>query len=427
MNLTRKNFLRGVGLGSVGLLASSVRGTESRAEPSVDLPPYEAARAEVFWRAVRSHYALAPKPIYLNTGGLGPSPVPVLAHYEAVTRKLQSTVDAGYALHAEARRALASFLGASESEITFVRNTTEGNSVIAAGLALREGDEVIFESHAHPGGSLPWLNQAKLRGVRVKTFEPSLHSASDNLERLQALLGPRTRVIQVSHVTATTGLQMPVVDIARLAHERGIWFHVDGAQSAGMLPVDLHRLGCDSFATSGHKWLGGPRETGVLYIRADRNDEVAPVHLGAHSSGDFDFSGRLVYLPGAARHEYGTRNAASLAALAEAVRFQEAIGRERIASYGASLARRIADGLEGMPGLELLSPARGEPQTSMVSFTFSGWHADRLFRELLEQHGLRCRQVTEAGLQALRISTHLFNSEQDADRVVAAVRALRKA
>lgn len=421
MNLTRKSFLKGLGAGSVGLVASRVLASESAAEP---LPAWDKASPGAFWRAVRAQYEVAEHPVYLNTGGLGPSPRTVLARYEELTRQLQLKVDAGYGLHAEARRALAAFLGASENEITFTRNATEGNSVVACGLELKPGDEVVFESHAHPGGSLPWLNQAKLRGVRVKTFEPDAASADGNVDRIASLITPRTRVIQVSHITAPTGLVMPVADIARLARGRGVWFHVDGAQSAGMIPFDLHEIGCDSYATSGHKWLGGPRETGVLYLRADRLDEVSPVHIGAHSSGDFDFQGRLVYSPGAARHEYGTRDAPSLAALAEAARFQTAVGRERIASYGAGLARRIQSGLEGLRGVAVLTPSVPALQCSIVTFSLASWSADRVFRELHDQHGLRCRQVTEAGLQALRVSTHLFNNEEECDRVVAAVRRM---
>src|SRR5690606_28201158 len=118
---------------------------------------------------------------------------------------------------------------------------------------LREGDEVILESHAHPGGSFPWLNQEKLRGVCVKVFEPDAFSAAGNLARIESLVTTRTRVVQVSHVTAPTGIVMPVGAIAQFCRERDFWFHVDGAQSAGMFPFSLQGLGCDSFATSGHK------------------------------------------------------------------------------------------------------------------------------------------------------------------------------
>ena len=125
-------------------------------------------------------------------------------------------------------------------------------------LKLVEGDEVIFESHAHPGGSGPWYNQANRRGVVVKLFEPDSKSVAANLANIRALITPRTKVIQISHVTAPTGILLPAAEIAKLAHAHGIWFHVDGAQSAGMFPFTMAEIGCDSYATSGHKWMGAP-------------------------------------------------------------------------------------------------------------------------------------------------------------------------
>jgi cystathionine beta-lyase/cystathionine gamma-synthase len=154
-------------------------------------------------------------------------------------------------------------------------------------LTVKAGDEVIFESHAHPGGSFPWLNQAKLRGIVVKLFEPDPRDGAGNVARIAALMTPRTRVVQGSHVTAPTGVVMPVAAIAKLCRDRGVWFHVDGAQSAGMFPFSLREIGCDSFATSGHKWLGGPLETGVLFVQRARLDEVAPVLVGAYFLGQF--------------------------------------------------------------------------------------------------------------------------------------------
>ena len=104
-----------------------------------------------------------------------------------------------------------------------------------------------------------------------------------NLARIEALITPRTRVIQVSHLTAPTGILMPVKEIAAMARARGIWFHIDGAQSAGAFPFDLHEIGCDSYGTSGHKWLGATHGTGFLYINKNRLDEVMPTEVGAYS------------------------------------------------------------------------------------------------------------------------------------------------
>lgn len=421
MSLDRKTFLRRFGAGAVGLAAvGSVRGLD--AAPLAP-PVFDPARPELFWDGVRALYPLRDDPVYLNTGGLGPAPQLVLDKVTEVAARLQQHAETGHDLLAPARETLATFLGARLDEVCFTRNTTEGNSIIAAGLALAPGDEVIFESHAHPGGSFPWLNQAQRRGVTVKVFEPDHASAEGNLARIRELLTPRTKVIQVSHITCTDGLVFPVTAIAALARSRGIWFHIDGAQSAGMIPVDLTAIGCDSYAFSGHKWLGGPHETGGLYIRHDRLEAVAPTGIGAYSGELPHLPGEIKYFGAASRHEYGTRNAGLVAGLAEAVRLQEHLGRERIAAHGRELAVMVHDGLAGVDGITVLTPRPAELRASMTTFRHARAEAGKLFGYLRKEHGLRCRPVTEQGLNAVRVSFHVFNSRAEAARVIAGVRA----
>ncbi|HEY5550319.1 MAG TPA: aminotransferase class V-fold PLP-dependent enzyme [Opitutaceae bacterium] len=419
MKSGRRNFLRGLGAGVIGALA----GVPARAAVELTLPRFDGASPEDDWGAVRAQYLLLPEPAYLNTGGLGPAPLTVLDTVEAVSRRLQEHCETGREEFEPARVEVARFTGALPEETCFVRNATEGNSIIAAGLALSEGDEVIFETHAHPGGSFPWLNEAKRRGVIVRMFDPDASSADANLARIRELVTPRTRVIQVSHVTCTTGLVFPVAAIAELARSRGIWFHVDGAQAAGMIPLDLHAFGCDSYAFSGHKWLGGPHETGVLHIRRERLEEVACTGAGAHTGDLARLPGEIQFANAASRHEYGTRSAALVAGLAEAVRWQTRVGRERIAARGRELADRIIDGLKGVAGIEVLTPRVAGMCASIATFRHARAGAHAMFGYLMKEHGLRCRPVTEQGLEAVRVSTHIFNSPTECDRVIAAVRA----
>jgi selenocysteine lyase/cysteine desulfurase len=194
-----------------------------------------------------------------------------------------------------------------------------------------------------------------------------------------------------------------------------------------MIPVNLREIGCDSFAISGHKWLGGPHESGALFIRRDRLADVALISAGAHS-GALDFlPGEIELIDGTARHEYGSRNAGLISGLAEAARFQTEIGRERIAAHGHALASAVADGLAGVEGLTMISPRRPELRGSMVTFAHARASAGQLFGYLREHHGLRCRPVTEQGLNAVRVSMHVFNSAADSDRVIAGFRAAARA
>ena len=429
--LNRKNFLRTLGAGAVAALAlknSRAASVVPSVAPSATaaLPLFDAADPEPFWHAVRAQYPMTPERTYFNTGGLGPAPARVLDMLTVAGRQLQERVETGHELFAQCRTIAAKFFGAAPDEICFTRNATEGNSIVSSGLELVAGDEVIFETHAHPGGSFPWLNRQRQNGLVVKTFEPDLATAQGNLDRIAALVTPRTRVIQVSHILATTGLVMPVPAIAQFARARGLWFHVDGAQSAGMIPCDLPALGCDSFATSGHKWLGAPHETGVLWIRSDGIEKIIPRHVGAYSSEDVNLHhpGSFAYTVGARRYEYGTRSAAAAAALAEAMRFQDDLGRDRLAARGKNLAARVRAGLEKIPAVELLSPADPALASSMVTFRSAKISHDKMFTRLLTDYRLRCRPVSEVGLNATRVSTHIFNSPAECDRLIAAVAEL---
>lgn len=432
MNLDRRTFLQNLGVGTVGALAlGSTSHAATNAAPAASvaaaLPAFSAFTSGAYWRAVRALFPLLDKPAYLNVGGLGPTSQPVLDKVFSTMLKLQEHSETGYALIDPARDIVAKFLGAKPSEICFTRNATEGNDIIASGLALKEGDEVIFESHAHPGGSFPWFNQAKLRGVKVKLFEPDNANPEGNLARIRELVTPRTKVIQVSHITCTDGVVMPVSAIAEFCAARGIWFHIDGAQAVGMIPVNLNAIGCDSYAISGHKWLGAPHESGVFYVRIDKLESVVVTSIGAHS-------GELPILPGeiklygsAQRYEYGTRNAAIMVGVAEAVHLQERIGIDRIAAYGRDMATFLQRELARIDGIVLRTPRHDEMRGSLTTICHPRATAGKFFTYLMEEHHLRCRPVTEQNLNAVRISTHVFNSHAECERVVAGVKASIKA
>ncbi|MFI5355985.1 MAG: aminotransferase class V-fold PLP-dependent enzyme [Opitutales bacterium] len=422
--MNRKTFLRGLGLGALGALAAPNLLAHSPGDTPAALPAYDPRDDAAFWRAVRAQYPLDPTLHYMNTGGLGPASNPVLKVFADTMYAHQVISDTGHHSFRKARRVVADFFGTEPGEICFTRNASEGNSIIAAGLTLHEGDEVIFESHAHPGGSFPWYNQHKRRGVVVKLFEPDPTSAEGNLQRIRELITPRTKVIQISHVTAPTGIVLPAAEIAKLAQAHGIWFHIDGAQSAGMFPFKLEDLGCDSYATSGHKWLGAPHETGILFIRHERNDEVAPVCIGAYAGLLPFLPGELKYEEDATRHEYATRSAASVVSVAAAVQFHQTVGHERIAAHGRALAQQMHEGLARIPTVEVLSPTRPELRCSITTFRTPRLDFDTLFDRLWADHKFRCRPVSEQKLNAVRISTHLFNTAEECDRLIAAVDTL---
>ncbi len=416
--MDRKEFLGALGLGTSALVASGCR---SLPESQTALPDFGTVDSSTFWAAVRSQFPINDDRVYLNCGGLGPAPTPVLNAVQAKMMELQGISETGYSIMDQARKVAGTYLGADSVEICFTRNATESNSIIAAGLKLESGDEVIFESHAHPGGSFPWLNRQERHGIKVKVFDPDPESMAGSVERIRALITPRTRVIQVSHVTAPTGILFDVNSIGQLARERGIWFHVDGAQTAGMIPVNLHTMVCDSYATSGHKWMGGPRGTGLLYIRKDRLEDVEPSHVGGHSAPTYSLPDSITYADSMKRHEYGTRNTELVEGLSVAMEFQTQIGLERIETYGSELATYLQTGLKGIDTVSILTPSDPAMRRSITTFSTPKIAYNTLTSQLMRDYRLRCRQVSEQGLDAVRVSTHIFNSRQDCDRVLEAV------
>jgi selenocysteine lyase/cysteine desulfurase len=383
--------------------------------------PDDVAPAE-FWEEIRKLYTLSPNRIYLNTGGLGPAPDPVLNRFREETDRLQMQSETGHRLFDAARETVATFFGADPDELAFTRNATEGNATVAAGLRLNSGDEIIIDASAHPGGAIPWLTQLKRYGVRVRTFQPDSSRPETTLERIEALVSTRTRVIQISHVTAPTGILLPAKQIAEIAARRRLWFHIDGAQSAGMLPIDLHDIGCDSYATSGHKWLGAPHGTGILYIRQDRLDDVWPTEVGAYSDAGYHLPDTLEFIPTARRYESGTRNAPLVAAVAEAASFMSRIGLDRVRERGLDLTRRLRAGLLTVDSVEILTPEPEPMRGSILTFRSEKMAYSELNQALSREHHLRLRVVTEQDLNAIRVSLHVFNSEEHVDRVVEGVR-----
>ena len=232
----------------------------------------------------------------------------------------------------------------------------------------------------------------------------------------------RTRLVFVSHVTCTTGQVLPVADIARLVAQRRILFALDGAQSLGQFPIDIKASGADFYTASGHKWLMGPKRTGILYVRKDRLDTLTPIVVGAYSDQANSLADRRLELrPNAQRFEYGTQNGALIYGLEAAADFVSTIGLDAIGKHNQALAAACIDGLRTIPGAELLSPDDAPSRCGMVTFRFPGRDNRQVAATLMQQH-LRARSVTEGGLDAVRVSLHVYNDASEVARLLQEVR-----
>jgi selenocysteine lyase/cysteine desulfurase len=427
--MERRTFIRSIAGAAAGAGLLSGFHTKSTAGGGApwSAPIQDPSDARV-WKVLRSQFPLTTDRIYLNTGGLGASPYPVIEAVQSKMDELERISETGHSaeLWKEIKTAMTRLLGCDVDELALVRNTTEGINIVANGLPLRKGDEIILTTQEHVANALTWMGLAQRIGVQLRLFEPSTTSQQENLERLQRLITKNTRVISIPHAVTTTGLIMPVREIAEIAKARKIWYFVDGAQTPGMFPFNLHEMGCDAFAASGHKWLMGPKETGFLYVRKDMLDTIQAKHIGAYSDGGFDFlKGTMKLNPTAQRYEYGTVNIPLRVGLMAAFEFIERIGIETIWKRDQALSTRLFNGLREIPHVKVLSPEDDSMRSAMITFMHENIPYLEL-QEYLNTFKLRTRGVSEGGLAALRISTHVYNSFDEVETVLEGVRTAGK-
>ena len=420
--MKRREFLRGVGGAAGGALLAATRARSSTHDGIRTARLTFDAEDERFWQLVRAQFPLPPSTAYLNTGGLGASPFAVT---NVVKARMDREEEAPAPGHNEddwnrIRTKCAALLGAgcSADEIALVSTATEGINVVLNGLGLARGDEVVTSTHEHVALCIPLLQKMKTAGIEVRTFEPDLKRAQGNVDRIAALVTRRTRLIFISHITCTTGQLFPVADVARLAASNRLLFALDGAQSLGQLPIDIRATGADFYTASGHKWLLGPKRTGILYVRKDRLDALAPSIVGAYSDrANSLLDRRLELRPNAQRFEYGTQNAALVYGLEAATDFVSTIGLDAIWKNNRALAEACIAGLQAIPGVELLSPVEPAFRSAMVTFRLSGRDNRQVAGALVQRH-LRARSVTEGGLDAVRVSFHVYNDAGEVERLL---------
>ncbi|MCK4761851.1 MAG: aminotransferase class V-fold PLP-dependent enzyme [Candidatus Aminicenantes bacterium] len=427
--MKRREFFKSIGgIGSGFLLAPGLAALPS-------LPAFKEtcagkSRDEAFWKFLREQFLLPKDYTYLNTGGLGSSPLPV-------RNRVKQEMDAEDAhpgpSHDEKnwwkiKEKCAALLGTGvkKEELALTGTATEGINIILNGLPLKKGDEIITSTHEHVALNVPLLNKIKSACLVIKTFVPDLRNSCGCIERIEKLVTKKTRLIFTSHITCTTGQVFPVKEIGQLAKSKGLWYALDGVQAVGQIPVNLKETGVDFYAVSGHKWLLAPRRTGILYVRQSLLDTLKPTVLGTYSSENYDLRKHRIELhPTAQRYEYGTQNEALFYGLGDAVDFITTIGIGAVRDHNKQIAENFVKALKNIPGAELLSPAQEKHRSALISFRIRGRESSKICT-LLGRKGIRVRHVQEAGLDGIRVSFHVYNSKKESDRLSEALREITR-
>ncbi|MBY0375027.1 MAG: aminotransferase class V-fold PLP-dependent enzyme [Bryobacteraceae bacterium] len=376
---------------------------------------------ETYWRLVAQQFPLEPGLLYFNAANVCPSSRLVLDRHLQFLRDFHANPsfqnrDKYAPMQERVRLKAAALLNAEPDEIAITRNTSEGSNTIATGLELNAGDEVIVTDHNHPSNLESWRLRARRRGFTVKTVElpaPAPSSAA-LLQSLEGAITPRTKVIAVTHVTSTVGLRYPAAEVGKVARARNIWYHLDGAQSFGAIAVDLKAIGCDSYATSMHKWPMGPLESGLLFVRRERQASVWPSIVTAGWRDD---------LKGARKFEVmGQRDDPRVASIEAALDFLMMIGPARYEARLMTLTTALKKELGALPGAKLRTNLDPTLAAGVVKVDFPDRDVAKLYAELWEKHRLALSLTANGASRGLRFSPHVYNSLDDVSRAVAAVR-----
>jgi selenocysteine lyase/cysteine desulfurase len=311
-----------------------------------------------------------------------------------------------------ARASVAALIGANPEEVAFVDNTATGVTLVAQGLPLEPGDEVILCDLEYPANVYPWMSLAR-KGI-VPRLVPSGCGGLD-VDAIRSVMSPRTKVVTASTVQFFTGHRTDVAAIGEFCRAHGLYFVLDGIQSVGALPIDVHALGVDALAVGGQKWMMATRGAGFLYVRDAVANRMTPILTGAGgvTQGDHYLQYAMDFVPGARRFQHGTLNSTGIAGLGAAAAMLSAVGLEaierRILSLTALAIREL--GARGYVTLNHADPAR---LAGIV--TFAPEDADVLHEKLTAAKVVVSIRRDRAGVKHLRLSPHASNTEEDIRR-----------
>ncbi len=381
---------------------------------------------------IRAEIPAVAKMVYLNTGWSGPSPTYVV---EAIEERLRyesysgptspDVLESGRQIRDRSKRAVARLFGAAPEEVLLTENTTEGVNVVVNGLSFSPGDEVVVCDLEHPSVLLPAYSLKATRGVEVKIVSPAPNASSAEVAGLYGeAIGPRTRLVMLSHVQYSSGLRMPIAEIAAMAHEAGARVLVDGAQGPGHVALDMGELGADFYSSPGQKWLLGPDQTGALFVRRELIAELRPARVGFGFAESFDQTGDFQERGDDIEKFMVSTTSAPLRSgyLAAAERVLD-LGMEAIEARQLALAARLKERLSEAPGVRILSPLEGPECSGLTTFVVEGRPAAEVAARLWDaEEKILVRPISFPS--AVRASTSFFNTEEEVDILADAVGAL---
>lgn len=427
MTISRRALLSGLAGASVALPAfrhdafARVAGASRTAakKTSADLSSDEA-----YWSEISRAFETDSTLVNLNNGGCSPTPAHVL---EAMIRdlKFSNEIPVHHMWNVleprveSVRRELAREFGCDPEEMAITRNASEAMETLIFGIDLQPGDEVLLTNQNYPRMITTWEQRARRDGIVLKqiSFPVPPASRGDLVERFRRAITPRTRVLEVTHITNLTGQIFPVREIIRMAREKGIEVFVDGAHAFAHFPFTRDELDCDYYATSLHKWLFAPIGTGFLYVRQQKQKGIWPL-MAAPAAMDQNVR---------KYEEIGTHPAANHNAIAVALAFHRGIGAARKAARLRFLRDRWAKRLlAASPRVRVLTPLNDTDACGIGLVAIEGKDTAKLQAELWEKHRIMTTPILHAEFNGLRVTPSVYTMPAEVDVFAETIESLLK-
>lgn len=424
MRPSRRAFLRAVGRGAATLSTLSLVDalTEVEAAFADDLGRLGREPGPLSTQELVPRYMLDDDIVYLNHASIGTVPRSV---HDAHLRYLELCETnpwlymwgGAWEEAREATRAsVAALLGADPTDVALTHNTTEGFNLLAQGLPLGPGDEVLFTSLNHDGASVCWEHMGARRGFSVRRVPFPVADAAgmtgdDVVAFHRERIRPETKVLVFPHLDNAVGVRHPLAELVAAARAEGVeYVAVDGAQTVGMIPLDLPATGVDFYAGSPHKWVQAPKGLGLLYMRAGVRDRVEPMWV---TWGQRSWEGTVRVF-----EDYGTRNLPEVIALGDAADLQVTLdARDKVGRY-RTLHATLREATEASPGLTWRSPRAWDDGGMLVALEVEGRSSPEVGDELREEHAVILRTFGGDELNTLRVAPNLANSAGELERFV---------
>ncbi len=391
-------------------------------------------------RLIREELPAVEDTVYLNTGTCGPLPRRTIKAMQEAQQEelvhgriapdhypqLRATID-------DVKSVAAKILGCEPTELAISRHTTDGMNLALAGYPWQAGDEILVTNIEHPSGLLPSFLARRRYGVDVHVVDIGLGGGDvgDIIAAFERSLTSHTRMLVLSHIPYTTGAVLPLAEIVAMAHNFNVLVTVDGAQSFGQIPLNLHELDVDYYACPGQKWMCGPEGTGLFYARAgslDRIEQTFVGPFGMRSMQSLDYLGAAYEAAeDAGKFDVGSANLPLLIGQMASMKWiGEEVGLEWATTRSATLGAYAYQQLSGLPGVEVITPR--ERMAGLITFVVQDIDAQDLSNRLRAEHNVTIRFVDKYinNPRGNRLSAGFFNTVEDIDRLVEAVDAIRK-